>query len=96
MKTTLTSKGQVTVPKDVRERLGWDRGLVLEVRTSAAGTVELVPLNRDPLEELFDSLGHLVEARKKKGPLDDDRIKEALRVRAAERYQRIGKSSDSE
>lgn len=96
MKTTLTSKGQVTVPKDVRERLGWDRGLVLEVRTSPSGTVELVPLNRDPLEELFGSLAHLVEARKKKGPFDDRQVKEALRARAAERFQRIGESSDSE
>lgn len=47
-----------------------------------------LPTNRDPLEELFVSLARLVEARKKKGPLDDDPVKEALRARAEERFQR--------
>lgn len=88
MKTKITSKGQVTVPKAIRDRLGWKRGLVLEVRTNDQGAVELVPLDRDPLEELFESLEHLVKGRKTE--VSDDEIRQALRDRARERFERIG------
>ncbi len=90
MKTTITSKGQVTVPKSIRDRLGWKRGLVLEVRPNADGRVELVPLDRDPLEELFGSLEHLMEARSGKGAITDDEIRQSLRDRAREKFERIG------
>ena len=29
--TRLSAKGQLVIPKDVRERLGWDKGMKLEV-----------------------------------------------------------------
>lgn len=55
IKATLTSKGQVTVPKDVRERLGLKSGdrLVFEFEE---GSLRLRVEHRRPLAELKGSL----------------------------------------
>jgi antitoxin PrlF len=56
MKTTVSEKGQVTIPKQLRERLGLRKGQVLEVR-ERKGTVILVKRNsRDALDELYGIL----------------------------------------
>ncbi len=44
---TVTSKGQVTIPRDVREALGLDEGHRVEFRIRDDGVVELIPLNVD-------------------------------------------------
>ncbi len=44
---TLTSKGQVTIPKEVRDRLGLDTGARLAFRVRDDGIVELSPENVD-------------------------------------------------
>ena len=41
MQTTVTSKGQLTLPKEVRHALGIDAGTVLEVEVGAEGSVVL-------------------------------------------------------
>ncbi len=42
--TKVSAKGQVVIPKDVRDRLKWSEGTTLKVIESGAG-VTLVPLN---------------------------------------------------
>lgn len=41
---TLTSKGQITLPKDARERLGVVKGDVLELTYNSDGSIRLKPL----------------------------------------------------
>ncbi|MES1169101.1 MAG: AbrB/MazE/SpoVT family DNA-binding domain-containing protein, partial [Leifsonia sp.] len=41
---TVTSKGQVTIPQDVRERMGIVAGTRVEFAERADGTVEFIPL----------------------------------------------------
>lgn len=49
--STVTSKGQVTIPKRVRERLGIEPGQTVSFIVSD-GEVRLVPTADDPMEEL--------------------------------------------
>ena len=44
---TLTSKGQITLPKDVRERLGVGAGDKVEFIETAPGSFRLVAATRD-------------------------------------------------
>jgi AbrB family looped-hinge helix DNA binding protein len=46
MATTLTSKGQVTIPKKVRELLGLKPGSSVEFELSEAGEVTVRPAQR--------------------------------------------------
>ena len=43
-RATITSKGQITLPKEVRNRLGVDAGDQVEFRVAADGTITVVPL----------------------------------------------------
>lgn len=47
---TVTSKGQVTIPKEVRERLGVHQGDRIEFVVDAEGGVRLRPLKRSARE----------------------------------------------
>lgn len=49
MNTTLTSKGQVTVPKKIRDYLGLAPGAAVEFRLGAGGEVIVAPaVDRSP------------------------------------------------
>jgi antitoxin PrlF len=50
---TVTSKGQITVPKEIRERLGLERGETVSFELVADGTVRLRKEDA-PLDELRD------------------------------------------
>jgi AbrB family looped-hinge helix DNA binding protein len=41
--TRVTSKGQLTIPKPIRERLGIDEGTTVTFELDADGTVTLTP-----------------------------------------------------
>lgn len=57
MTSTLSTKGQLIIPKDIRDHLGWGSGLELEV-TEEGGRVVLRPVEDDlPVTELDDLLG---------------------------------------
>ncbi len=43
----MTSKGQITLPKDIRERLGLRQGDRVRFLLEADGRVRLMPANRD-------------------------------------------------
>lgn len=69
MATTVTSKGQVTIPKAVRDLLGIRPGSKLEFRRSEDGSVVLVRADGTRPPNRFDELrGHAGEG------LDTDAI----------------------
>jgi AbrB family looped-hinge helix DNA binding protein len=57
--STLTSKGQITIPKAVRERLNLEPGDKVYFDVRDDGTVLLMARN-EPLENLFGLLKHKV------------------------------------
>ncbi|MFT4163581.1 AbrB/MazE/SpoVT family DNA-binding domain-containing protein [Shinella zoogloeoides] len=59
MGATVTSKGQVTIPKSVRDFLGIGPGSKVEFRRAADGSVVVVPLGKARPERRFAHLrGH--------------------------------------
>jgi antitoxin PrlF len=56
MKTTVSEKGQVTIPKPLRVRLGLRKGQVLEVREDKGGLVLTKRGARDAVDELYGIL----------------------------------------
>lgn len=74
---TVTTKGQITIPKDIRDALGVQSGDRVEFFLRADGVVELTPRTRDLLslagmlkwdgppvsvEEMDDAIGALLAA----------------------------------
>lgn len=53
MSTTVTAKGQVTIPKAVRDLLGIGPGSRVDFRRAADGSVVLVPLDADKQPSRF-------------------------------------------
>jgi AbrB family looped-hinge helix DNA binding protein len=45
--TKLTTKGQVVIPKSIRDQLRWRPGTPLAIETTPEGAVLLRPLSRD-------------------------------------------------
>jgi antitoxin PrlF len=79
--STLTSKGQVTIPKEIRQLLGLKEGDRLEFRLDDQGKVVIQPETEGPLGRLPGMLRHL--ARKK--PVTIEEMKEAVRRRARQK-----------
>lgn len=52
MKTRVTERGQITIPKKVRERLGIRPGEILEVREENGRVVAVKTLREDPVESI--------------------------------------------
>jgi antitoxin PrlF len=59
MATTVTAKGQVTIPKAVREALGIKPGSRIDFKRAADGSIVLVPANDAKPVSRFERLrGH--------------------------------------
>lgn len=60
MKTTLTEKWQVTIPKPLRKQLGLRPGQVLDVRAERGHLVATKATERDSVERVYGilRLGH--------------------------------------
>lgn len=56
MKTVVSEKGQITIPKPLRVRLGIRKGQVLEVKEERGRLVMSKQGRRDPVDELFGIL----------------------------------------
>ena len=54
---TVTSKGQVTIPKSVREKLGVKQGDKVDFRVGDDGTVSVVPITYS-VESVFGIFAH--------------------------------------
>jgi AbrB family looped-hinge helix DNA binding protein len=70
--STVTSKGQITIPKEIRERLHIKTGDRLDFRVEGDGAVRIVPVARK-VADVFGAFAH--RARK---PLSTKEIKKRL------------------
>ena len=70
--STLTSKGQITIPREVRERLHLKTGSRIGFIVEPSGQVVLKPLDRD-----FRSLCGIVRSRRKR-PVSVKEMNEAI------------------
>jgi AbrB family looped-hinge helix DNA binding protein len=80
-RTTLTSKGQITLPKEIRERLGLKAGVRFECYVDRRGQIVLVPLT----VKLEDLIGILPYSGP---PKTIEEINEAIAETAIERATR--------
>jgi AbrB family looped-hinge helix DNA binding protein len=61
MATRVTSKGQVTIPKPLRDRLGIKPGSAVEFELSVDGRVVLTKVDRDTPVSRFEALRGVAE-----------------------------------
>lgn len=80
-RTTLTSKGQITLPKEIREQLGLKAGVRFECFVDRDGQIVLVPLT----VKLEDLIGILPYSEPRKSA---EEINEAIVQAAVERATR--------
>ena len=80
--STLTSKGQITVPKAIRDRLGLIEGDILEFTIGEDGRIIVRP--RRSSRGACGVLGDYASDR----PVSVDEMKRAVRGRAAKKMQR--------
>ena len=69
---TLTSKGQITIPKEIRERLHLQTGHRLEFHIDSNGKVTLIPRNKD-----IRSLKGILRPKRKR-PVSVEEMNEAI------------------
>jgi AbrB family looped-hinge helix DNA binding protein len=85
--TRLTSKGQVVIPKPVREQLRWASGTELAVEIMGDGAVRLALLEaEDPIDSLYGCLRDLP-----RDPLADLEAEHQAEIEADERWKRRGR-----
>lgn len=79
----ITSKGQITIPREVRDRLGLRKGdrVVFEIRPR--NLVVIRPIKEDPFANLRGSLRHLARKR----PVTVQEMNRAIKARAARKYR---------
>ena len=82
--TTLTSKGQLTLPKRLRERLSLKPGDRLRVTADRQGRIVLAREPREAGGQLFGLLHHLAP----KTPASVGEMRAAVRRRASEAHAR--------
>jgi AbrB family looped-hinge helix DNA binding protein len=56
MKAVVSEKGQVTIPKAIRKRLGIVPGVVLDFEASGGKLVAQKAIDRSPLDEVYGTL----------------------------------------
>lgn len=83
-RTTLTSKGQVTIPKEIRQRLGLRQGDQLIFRFDEAGRLTVEPASPNLLGDLPGLLHH----RACKRPATIEEMNKAVREEAGKRFVR--------
>ncbi len=91
--TKLSAKGQVVIPKDVRDRLGLTEGTVFDVIERGGEIILRLPAQQKRLtiEEAAERIRKIVQY---KGPrLSDEDIAAAGPVMAAEKYRNFVKNS---
>ena len=79
--STLTSKGQVTIPKEIRTRLGLKPGDRLDFQLDDDGQLKVHPTSEPTFLRLFGSLAH----RAGEKPVTLEAMRQAVRKRAKEK-----------
>jgi antitoxin PrlF len=82
--STLTSKGQITIPRAVRDRLGLREGDRVVFQFDEHGNLLLRQETQSPLGQLPGLLKHLAKDR----PVTLEEMKAAVKQGAAERFKR--------
>jgi antitoxin PrlF len=85
--STMTSKGQVTVPADIRERLGIKAGDRLDFHLADSGTLTIVPVKRRSIFEDF----HEVQLPSRGRAVSRNDVDNAIAATVAEKFPRPGK-----
>jgi AbrB family looped-hinge helix DNA binding protein len=85
--STLTSKGQVTIPREIRTRLGLQEGDRIVFHFDEQGNLLLRQDTQNPLGRLPGLLKHLAKDR----PVTIEEMKQAVKQGAVERFERSGK-----
>jgi antitoxin PrlF len=83
-RATLTSKGQITIPKEVRQRMGLKHGDQLIFRFDEKGRWTVEPAKPDRLGGLVGLLHHLAGER----PATIEEMNEAVLAMAKEKFLR--------
>jgi antitoxin PrlF len=79
---TITSKGQVTLPKEIRQRLHLETGEKIDFRMNEEnGTATLVPLNKR-----VDDVFGLLSRKTPKKPITTDEMKSAVQEKFRRRF----------
>lgn len=84
---TMTSKGQATVPKDVRERLGLGRGERLPLRLDPQGEHRVHPESAPALGRLPGLLRHLKPLQ----PVSVERMRQGILERTKPHEKHIAR-----
>lgn len=79
---TMTSKGQLTVPKEVRERLGLKAGDKVDIRVEPNGTARILPVNL----KTSDVFG-MLSAYKKEKPVTVEQMDEGIKEYIRKKHQ---------
>ena len=82
--STLTSKGQITIPREVRDRLGLREGDRVVFQFDEQGNLLLRQEAQSPLGRLPGLLKHLAKDR----PVTIEEMKAAVKQSAAERFKK--------
>ena len=80
--STLTSKGQVTIPKEIRSRMGLKTGDRLEFRIDDQGRVTVRPAG----EPTYLRLRGMLHRYAKERPVTVEEMREAVQQGAAEKF----------
>lgn len=83
MIATVTSKGQVTVPKEIREALGIETGTQLDFRATEDGRIEVRKVESNPR-----AIVGLLKRLKRQRPASVEEMNQAVVKEAAARYRR--------
>ncbi len=70
MKATVAERGQVTIPKALRDKLGIRPGMLLDFREEKGRLVAVKVVSEDPIDRFRGVLGH---------DLDTDKLIEEMR-----------------
>ena len=85
--STLTSKGQVTIPKEVRDRLGLRVGERLDFRVQPDGSILVEPARTGRLGRVPGLLRHLAGER----PVSVEEMEEAIARHVRDRHDRASR-----
>ena len=81
--TTITSKGQITLPKSIRDKLHMEAGEKLDCRIDeASGTAILVPINKH-IDEVFGILNCFAPGK----PISIEDIDKSVAQRFKKKFQ---------
>ena len=88
--TRVSSKGQVSLPKEIRDQRGWTTGAELIVENRPDGVLLRQRMNEEPTryEDVRGSLGRA------KRPISDEDINAAVLAEARRRWERKSRAGD--